>query len=67
MNLGLFQHDVSVLEDLAVHDLAILDHVLGRAPVAVNATGTAHIPGKPMNTAISSRASTTTTSSPTCT
>jgi predicted dehydrogenase len=51
VNLGLFQHDVSVLEDLAVHDLAILDHVLGRAPVAVNATGTAHIPGKPMNTA----------------
>jgi predicted dehydrogenase len=51
VNLGLFQHDVSVLEDLAVHDLAILDHVLGKSPVTVNATGTAHIPGRPMNTA----------------
>ena len=30
VNLGLFQHDVSVLWDLAVHDLSILDYVLGQ-------------------------------------
>jgi len=28
VNLGLFQHDVNVIWDLAVHDLAIMDHVL---------------------------------------
>src|SRR5262249_44091771 len=32
VNLGLFQHDVNVMWDLAVHDLAILDHVLGAVP-----------------------------------
>src|SRR5260370_18376488 len=32
VNLGLFQRDVSVLWDLAVHDLAIMDFVLGRQP-----------------------------------
>lgn len=44
VNLGLYQHDVNVLWDLAVHDLAILDHLLGRAPEAVCATGIAHLP-----------------------
>ncbi len=28
VNLGLFQHDVSVIWDLAVHDLSIMDYVL---------------------------------------
>jgi predicted dehydrogenase len=51
VNLGLFQHDVNVLWDLAVHDLSIMDFVLGRQPYAVAATGAAHIPGKPVNTA----------------
>ncbi len=49
VNLGLFQHDVDVLWDLAVHDLAIMDFVLGRQPYAVAATGAAHVPGKPIN------------------
>jgi predicted dehydrogenase len=49
INLGLFQHDVNVLWDLAVHDLAIMDFVLGRQPVSVSATGLAHIPGEPEN------------------
>ena len=31
INLGLFQHDVNVLWDLAVHDLSIMDYVLTRA------------------------------------
>jgi predicted dehydrogenase len=51
VNLGLFQHDVNVLWDLAVHDLAILDHVLPERPVAVSATGMSHVPGEPENLA----------------
>jgi predicted dehydrogenase len=51
INLGLFQHDVNVLWDLAVHDLAIMDYVLGQQPVAVSAAGLAHVPGEPENIA----------------
>ncbi len=51
INLGLFQHDVSVLWDLAVHDLSIMDFVLDRQPVSVSATGLAHVPGEPANIA----------------
>jgi predicted dehydrogenase len=47
VNLGLFQHDLNVLWDLAVHDLAIMDYVLGTTPVAISATGVAHVPGQP--------------------
>jgi len=43
VNLGLFRHDVNVLWDLAPHDLSIMDFVLQRQPVAVSATGGAHI------------------------
>jgi predicted dehydrogenase len=51
INLGLFQHDVNVLWDLAVHDLAIMDYVLAQRPVAVSAPGFAHLPGEPENIA----------------
>ncbi|MBI3298600.1 MAG: Gfo/Idh/MocA family oxidoreductase [Elusimicrobia bacterium] len=51
VNLGLFQHDVSVVWDLAVHDLSIMDHILGDAPTAVSATGIRHVPGAPENVA----------------
>jgi predicted dehydrogenase len=51
VNLGLFQHDVNVLWDLAVHDLAIMDYILGAQPHSVAATGAAHIPGHPVNMA----------------
>jgi predicted dehydrogenase len=51
VNLGLFQSDVNVLWDLAVHDLSIMDYVLGRYPKAVAATGAAHVPGHPVNLA----------------
>jgi predicted dehydrogenase len=51
VNLGLFQSDVNVLWDLAVHDLTIMDYVLGRYPKAVAATGAAHVPGHPVNLA----------------
>lgn len=42
VNLGLFQPDISVLWDLAVHDLAILQRITGRMPTAVSATGGRH-------------------------
>jgi predicted dehydrogenase len=51
INLGLFQHDVNVLWDLAVHDLSIMDYVLARMPVSVSATGLAHVAGQPENIA----------------
>jgi predicted dehydrogenase len=47
VNLGLFQHDVNVLWDLAVHDLSIMTYILDRSPVAVSATGHSLIPGQP--------------------
>jgi predicted dehydrogenase len=51
VNLGLFQHDVNVIWDLAVHDLSIMDYVLPARPVAVTATGLNHVAGKPENIA----------------
>jgi predicted dehydrogenase len=45
INLGLFQHDVNVIWDLAAHDLSILDHVVPQRPVAVSAAGCSHVPG----------------------
>ena len=47
VNLGLFQHDVNVLWDLAVHDLSIMDFVLGKPPKMITATGVASVPGQP--------------------
>jgi predicted dehydrogenase len=43
INLGLFQHDINVVWDLAPHDLSIMDYILGREPVALTATGSCHI------------------------
>jgi len=51
VNLGLFQRDVSVISDLAVHDFSILDYLLKEHPVAVSASGTNHFPGTPENLA----------------
>jgi predicted dehydrogenase len=45
INLGLFQHDVSVIWDLAPHDLAIMDHLIKREPEAIVATGEKHLNG----------------------
>ena len=42
VNLGLFQHDVNVVWDLAPHDIAIMDYVIGEKPQAVVATGSGH-------------------------
>lgn len=51
VNLGLFQTDVNVLWDLAVHDLSIIEYVLDQVPVAVSATGISHVAGAPENIA----------------
>jgi predicted dehydrogenase len=45
VNLGLFQHDVNVIWDLAPHDLAIMDHIILQEPEAVVATGGKHVNG----------------------
>jgi len=45
VNLGLFQHDVNVIWDLAPHDLSIMDHLIKEKPEAVVATGEMHLNG----------------------
>jgi len=45
VNLGLFQHDVNVIWDLAPHDLSIMDHLIHEQPEAVVATGERHLNG----------------------
>lgn len=45
INLGLFQHDVNVVWDLAPHDLSIVDHLLGRLPRSLSAFGACHTAG----------------------
>jgi predicted dehydrogenase len=45
VNLGLFQHDVNVIWDLAPHDLSIMDHLIKVKPEAVVATGERHLNG----------------------
>ncbi len=42
VNLGLFQHDVNVISDLAPHDLSIVDHIVGQDARSVSAWGCAH-------------------------
>lgn len=43
VNLGLFQHDVNVVWDLAPHDLSIMDYLLPHRPHSVSAVGSCHI------------------------
>lgn len=45
VNLGLFQHDINVLWDLAPHDLSIMDYLIKASPEAVVATGQGHLNG----------------------
>jgi predicted dehydrogenase len=51
VNLGLVQSDVSVLWDLAVHDLSIMDYVLRARPVAVSALGVSSVAKQPTSIA----------------
>lgn len=50
-SLGLFQSDVNVIWDLAVHDISIIQHILEEEAVAVSATGSCHVNGSPENMA----------------
>lgn len=43
INLGLFQHDINVLWDLAPHDISIMHNLLECDPEAVIATGADHL------------------------
>jgi predicted dehydrogenase len=45
VNLGLFQHDVNVVWDLAPHDLSIIDYLIQKTPEAISATGQTHLNG----------------------
>jgi predicted dehydrogenase len=45
INLGLFQHDVNVLWDLAVHDISIVNLFTAERPQVVQAIGSSHSPG----------------------
>ncbi len=45
VNLGLFQHDVNVVWDLAPHDLSIMDYIIDAKPEALVATGGRHVNG----------------------
>ena len=45
VNLGLFQHDVNVIWDLAPHDLSIADQLIDDKPEVIIATGQRHLNG----------------------
>jgi predicted dehydrogenase len=45
INLGLFQHDVNVIWDLAPHDLSIMDYLIKDEPEAIVASGQGHLNG----------------------
>jgi predicted dehydrogenase len=45
VNLGLFQHDINVIWDLAPHDLSIMDYLIKETPEAMVATGQTHLNG----------------------
>lgn len=47
VNFGLFQRDVNVIWDLAVHDFAILNHLLAARPVAISASAAGFVADSP--------------------
>ena len=47
LNLGAVRNDYNVLWDLAVHDVSLFYHVIGRMPKEVLAVGTSHVPEHP--------------------
>ena len=42
INLGLFQHDINVLWDLAPHDISIMNYVVAQKPESVSVVGASH-------------------------
>jgi predicted dehydrogenase len=51
VNLGLYQADVSVVWDLAIHDLSIIQYWIQQVPHAVSCVGVGHMPGLPEDVA----------------
>ncbi|MAJ05743.1 MAG: oxidoreductase [Crocinitomicaceae bacterium] len=51
INLGLFQHDVNVLWDLAPHDISICNYILDKKLISVQAVGVSHTDNKIENIA----------------
>ncbi|QUS35104.1 Gfo/Idh/MocA family protein [Falsirhodobacter algicola] len=51
VNLGLFQRDVNVIWDLAVHDFAIMERLIKARPVAISASAAGFLNGSPENMA----------------
>lgn len=51
INLGLFQHDVNVVWDLAPHDFSIMQYLIDQDPISVSATGVSHVTSKMENIA----------------
>jgi predicted dehydrogenase len=47
VNLGLYQHDVNVMWDLAVHDLSIAQAWIPQRPHAVSCVSVGHVEGHP--------------------
>jgi predicted dehydrogenase len=43
VNLGLFQHDVNVVWDLAPHDFSIMNYLINEPPLALSAWGRSHV------------------------
>jgi len=46
VNLGLFQHDVNVIWDLAPHDFSIMDYLIDERPAFISAIGARCVHGK---------------------
>ena len=42
VNLGLFQHDINVISDLAPHDFSIMNYLIDKKATAISAIGTKH-------------------------
>ncbi|MBI5195850.1 MAG: Gfo/Idh/MocA family oxidoreductase [Nitrospirae bacterium] len=46
VNLGMFQHDINVIWDLAPHDFSIMDYLIAEKPAFISSTGASRISGK---------------------
>lgn len=47
INLGLFQHDVNVIWDLAPHDISVMNYLMGKTPRTISAHGASFIDDQP--------------------
>jgi predicted dehydrogenase len=49
VNLGLFQHDVNVIWDLAPHDASIVEYLIDQQVACVSCLAMSHVPNQPEN------------------